>query len=110
MNAKHFLRLLALFLALLSPLAAQAQVDDATLTPLVDALVLGNFKDREAAAKALAATGDPRAVPVLQTLLDGNLYAVKASGKVVFLAGKTATDPVTAGEHGAVRLQLIRIE
>jgi len=100
MNAKNVLQLLALFLALLSPLAAQAQVDDATLTPLVDALAPGNFKDREAAAKALAATGDPRAVPVLQTLLDGNLYSIKATGKVVFYAAGKATDPVTAAEVG----------
>ena len=34
----------------------------------VNALAPGNFKDREAAAKALGATGDPRAVPVLQAL------------------------------------------
>ena len=45
-----------------------AQTDDATLTTLVNALSPGNFKDREAAAKALGATEDPRAVPVLQTV------------------------------------------
>ena len=87
--------LLALLLALFSPLPALAQADDATLTTLVDALAPGSFKDREAAAKALAATEDPRAVPVLQTLLDGDLYATKATGKVLFLSGDTATDPVT---------------
>ena len=78
-----------------------AQTDDATLTGLVDALAPGSFRDREAAATALAATEDPRAVPVLQTLLDGNLYALKSDGKVVFLEGDTAIDPVTAAEIGS---------
>jgi len=116
MTAKNFLQLLALFLALLAtPLASQpalAQTDDAALTMLVDALAPGNFKDREAAAMALAATGDPRAVPVIQTLLDGDLYAVKATGKVVFLAGKTATDPVTgasAGEFATSDLEKVKV-
>lgn len=116
MNAKPFLQLLALLLALLAaPLASQpafAQADDATLTTLVDALVPGNFKDREAAAKALAATGDPRAVPVIQTLLNGDLYAVKATGKVVFLSGKAATDPVTGasvGEFASSDLEKVKV-
>src|SRR5690606_5561512 len=66
----------------------------------------GNFKDREAAATALAATEDPRAVPVLQKLTDGELYVLKASGRVVFATqagGKgNAIDPVTGGEIGAI--------
>ena len=74
---------------------ALAQVDDAIFAPLVDALAPGNFKDREAAAAALAATGDPRAVRVLQTLLDGELYVVKDSGKVLLGAGDKAIDPAT---------------
>ncbi len=94
---------IALLLALLvMPMTAPAlaQVDDATLTPLVDALAPGNFRDREAAARALAATEDPRAVPVLETLLAGELYAVKETGKVVFYAGGKATDPVSGAEVG----------
>src|SRR5690606_20337996 len=84
--ATYFLRLLLLALALLLfATPTLAQTDDATLTALVDALAPGNFRDREAAAAALAATGDARAVPVLETLLEGNLYAVEASGKVVFV-------------------------
>jgi len=95
MNAMRLIRLIALLLALLPTLPAFAQTDDATLTTLVNALAPGNFKDRETAAKALGATGDPRAVPVLQTLLDGNLYAAKTTGQVVFLAGDGVTDPAT---------------
>ncbi len=116
MNAKPLLQLLALLLALLAtPLLSQpafAQTDDAALSALVDALVPGSFKDREAAAKALAATGDPRAVPVIQTLLDGNLYALKATGKVVFLSGQAATDPVTGaavGEFASSDLDKVKV-
>lgn len=104
MNAIRLFRLVALLFALLPAwiaLPAAAQTDDAALTALVDALAPGNFRDREAAATALAATEDPRAVPVLQTLLDGNLYALKSNGKVVFFADGTATDPVTGAELGS---------
>ena len=104
MNASKLISLIALLLALAFSLPAHAQTDDAALTTLVDALAPGNFKEREAAAAALAATGDPRAVPVLQTLLDGELYVIEATGQVVFVAtsgaGFKATDPVTADELG----------
>jgi urea transport system permease protein len=104
MNATKLLSLLALFLALTFTLPAYAQTDDATLTTLVNALAPGNFKDREAAATALAATGDPRAVPVLQKLTDGELYVIEATGQVVFTsaagANVKATDPVTAADLG----------
>jgi urea transport system permease protein len=85
--------------ALLVTTPAHAQIADAELSALVDALAPGNFKDREAAIGVLTATGDQRAVPVLQTLLEGELYVDAASGKVVFTAapsGKGAiSDPVT---------------
>ena len=107
MIAKRLIQLVALFLALaLSSFPATAQVDDATLKPLVDALAPGNFKDREAAAAALAATEDPRAVPVLNTLLSGDLYVVKATGQVVFVkaagASLALTDPVTGAAAGEI--------
>jgi urea transport system permease protein len=92
--------ILTLLLSLSTP--TFAQTDDATLSTLVDALAPGSFKDREAAAKALGATGDPRAVPVLQTLVDGDLYATKSGGKVVFLDGAAATDPVTGASLGDI--------
>ncbi len=88
--------------ALLITTPAHAQIADAELTPLVDALAPGNFKDREVAIGVLAATGDQRAVPILETLLEGELYFDEASGKVVFTSasgGKgTISDPVTAAE------------
>jgi urea transport system permease protein len=104
MNASKLISLIALLLALAFSLPASAQTDDAALTTLVNALAPGNFKDREAAATALAATGDPRAVPVLQRLTDGELYVIEATGQVVFVAtaaaGFRATDPVTAADLG----------
>ena len=104
MNAGRLIPIIALLLALAFGAPAQAQTDDATLTALVNALPLGNFKEREVAARALAATGDPRAVPVLQTLSDGELDVIEASGQVVFVetsgAGVLATDPVTASSLG----------
>ncbi|HQZ13554.1 MAG TPA: urea ABC transporter permease subunit UrtB [Devosia sp.] len=107
MIARRLVQIVALFLALaLMALPAIAQVDDTTLKPLVDALAPGNFKEREAAAAALAATEDPRVVPVLQTLLDGDLYVVKATGQVVFVkpsgSSLTLTDPVTGAVAGEV--------
>ena len=111
MNAMRLVHLVALLLALFTIQPAFAQVDDATLAPLVDALAPGNFRDREAAAGALAATEDPRAVPVLQTLLDGELYADAASGKVLLGKGAGAIDPVTgAAFAGAADLELDRVK
>ena len=104
MNAIRLLRSIALFLVLTVGVAtpANAQVADAELTPLVDALAPGNFKDREAAIGVLVTTGDQRVVQVLEVLLEGELYFDEASGKVVFTAeagGKgTITDPVTSAE------------
>lgn len=81
---------------------AHAQIADDELSALVDALAPGSFKDREAAIAALVATGDPRAVPVLRVLLDGELYVEDTSAKVVFTAnpgGKGArTDPIGGAE------------
>jgi urea transport system permease protein len=105
----HALRPLA-FLALLIGITlgalppAAAQIADAELSPLVDALAPGNFKDREAAIGVLVTTGDARVVPILQVLGEGELYVVEATGKVVFTSGSgdmvALTDPVTGAELG----------
>ncbi len=111
MTANRILLILALLLALV-PFAppALAQTDDATLAPLIDALAPGNFREREAAAAALAATGDPRAVPVLQTLLDGELYVNETTGQVVLGDGANAIDPVTgAPADAAAEYERVRV-
>nr|WP_244489050.1 urea ABC transporter permease subunit UrtB [Devosia sp. Root635] len=83
-------------------LPAHAQLADTELAALVDALAPGSFKDREAAIGNLVASGDQRAVPVLETLLEGELYFDEASGKVVFTSapsGKGAiADPITGAD------------
>ena len=101
---RHFI--IAFMMVLGATLPAHAQVADAELTPLVDALAPGNFKDREAAIGVLVATGDPRVVPVLETLLEGELYFDEASGQVVFTSEAggegTISDPVTGAELPAL--------
>lgn len=99
---RHVAALLVILGATFAAIPAQAQIADAELTTLVDALAPGSFKDRETAIGNLVATGDQRAVPVLETLLEGELYVDEATGKVVFTAasgGKGAiSDPVTGAD------------
>ncbi|WP_375452823.1 urea ABC transporter permease subunit UrtB [uncultured Devosia sp.] len=106
---KFIRNIITLLMILGAPVAATptlAQTADATLSPLVDALAPGNFKDREAAIGVLVTTGDPRVVPILQALTEGELYVVEATGKVVFTAPSGTniklTDPVTAADLGEV--------
>jgi urea transport system permease protein len=108
-------RLLALFattlFVILSALAAHAE--DAKR---VDALAQGSFNERAAAISALVSSGSPAAVPVLQALTDGNLYARKADRKV-FVAtpagdGFNLVDPLTnadAGEAQKSDLEKIKV-
>jgi urea transport system permease protein len=96
---RHTAALMMLLVTTLLAIPAHAQIADGELATLVDALAPGNFKDREAAIGALAATGDQRAVPVLETLLEGELYFDDATGKVVFTSAPSGkgdiSDPVT---------------
>jgi urea transport system permease protein len=96
---RHIAALMMLLATAMVAIPAHAQVADAELSTLVDALAPGNFKDREAAIGALTAAGDQRAVPVLETLLEGELYFDEATGKVVFTSASGGkgdiSDPVT---------------
>ncbi|MEP7241915.1 MAG: urea ABC transporter permease subunit UrtB [Devosia sp.] len=102
--ATRLLRLIAFLTACLF-LALPAAAQTADLVGLVDALGQGSFPQREAAINALAATGDARAVPVLQALSDGNLYVRKSDTKVVFAAkagdGFALKDPLDQSDLGA---------
>jgi urea transport system permease protein len=114
MNAfRYIAALMAIVGTLLVSAPAHAQIPDAELSALIDALAPGNFKDREAAIGALVATGDQRAVPVLETLLEGELYVDEATGKVVFTSGAggkgTVTDPVTATELTVDDLDKVKV-
>ena len=100
----RFLRLcLALFLFAL-PAHGAIAADDATLLPLVSALATGDFAERDAAIKALAATGDPRVPDILGALADGNLMVRKADALVVIAdakeGGLSLRDPLTGAELG----------
>src|SRR5690349_15531395 len=90
--ATRLLRLIAFLTAIvclvLPATTAHAQAD---LTPLVDALGVGGFPEREAAINALVATADQRVPPILQALADGDLYTRDSDAKVV-IAKKTGSD------------------
>ncbi|WP_455872529.1 urea ABC transporter permease subunit UrtB [Rhizobium yanglingense] len=67
---------------------------------LVDALGTGGFPEREAAIKALVASGDPHVGQILQQLSDGQLYVNSEEGGPVLLQSgsddePTYSDPIT---------------
>ncbi|MSP20688.1 MAG: urea ABC transporter permease subunit UrtB [Alphaproteobacteria bacterium] len=96
----------ALCAALLtSPASAQDAVPKATVAELVQALAAGpDFTTKIQATQSLATTGDPRLAPILQALLDGNLYARKADNFVVIAKEQggvlTLTDPLEEKQIG----------
>jgi len=96
-----------LLLGLVQPALADIRAE-------VDALGQGDYAELEQAIGVLAATGDPAAAQVLQTLSDGDLYVRKSDG-AVFKAtragsGYALTDPVTGAEAGtAGRSDVTRI-
>ncbi len=86
-----------------APLPAAADAaGDAELRAAVQALDAKSFQDKAAAVTALGALGDPRALPALEALARGGLYARKSDGAVVLAAraGKRylLTDPVGGAE------------
>ncbi|WP_370204707.1 urea ABC transporter permease subunit UrtB [Pararhodobacter marinus] len=100
MLLRPYLRLLALCLAMLTPLAASAQ----TLDELVARLPDGSYDDRAAVVAEIAATGDPRALAVLEALLEGELEQRNSDGRIVIVGGTrrapTGTDALTGEELG----------
>lgn len=92
--------LAALTLALLCRAAAAAD-----LPAMVNALGQGDFTAREAAIRALAETGDPRAVAPLDALGKGELYLRKADKIVAVgkLSGSVylLSDPLSGSEMGS---------
>ena len=94
-------RLLA-FLALLLCLAAPSAAAD--IAPFVQALGQGGYAGTEKAIAELAATGDPKAAAILNSLTSGDLY-VRTADNAVFIARETddgfsLTDPVTGADAG----------
>ena len=111
MNALRLFCAIALLflLALATTTPTVAQTDDATLRPLIDALAPGNFREREAAAAALAATGDSRAATVLQALLEGDLLVLEDTNQVVLSSDDGLVDPVTGAAVTAADTDKVRV-
>ncbi|WP_424965595.1 urea ABC transporter permease subunit UrtB [Dinoroseobacter sp. S375] len=89
-------------LAALTAPAASAQ----TFEELVAKLPDGKFPERAAVVTQLGVLGDPRAVPVLEVLLEGNLHVLKANDRVVEVRevadDDVAYDALTGEEYGIV--------
>jgi urea transport system permease protein len=107
---------LAALVCVLTALGATPARAEEDIAPLVATLAEGGLSDRVKAIEALAATGDPRVVPVLEALSDGDLMVKKAGGAVVITkkAGKALalTDPVTGealGELASGALDKIKV-
>jgi urea transport system permease protein len=80
---------------------AHAQED---LRPLVNGLAVGGYDGTEMQVNALAATGNPAAVLILEALAAGDLYARKSDGAVFITAaapnGVALIDPLTGENLG----------
>ncbi|APO75769.1 urea ABC transporter permease protein UrtB [Rhizobium etli 8C-3] len=83
--------LLTICLALPAFATALEAQDD--VHALVDALGAGGFQEREAAIKALVASGDLHVGQILQQLSDGQLYVNSEEGGPVLLLGGTDDEP-----------------
>jgi len=92
---------LALQVAITLPAAGQNDI-----RTLVNNLADGGFKETAAGIDALAATGDPRVVPVLEALGEGDLYFQQSDRGVVVAKrggnGYLLTDPLTGEQVGDV--------
>ncbi|MGQ0662802.1 MAG: urea ABC transporter permease subunit UrtB [Pseudomonadota bacterium] len=81
-------------------------------TAALSGLAGDDFAHSIAAVEKLAALGDPRAVPVLRAMSEGNLHVRKADGALVIARGGRAHDPIAGRDlgpfapdaHEAVRL------
>jgi urea transport system permease protein len=74
------------------------------LKTLIDGLGTAKLSEMEEKVKTLAATGDPKVVPLLEALGEGELYARKSDSAVFITKGSGATptlvDPMTGQEVG----------
>ncbi|AIC28667.1 urea ABC transporter permease protein UrtB [Rhizobium etli bv. phaseoli str. IE4803] len=94
---KIFLLTLCLLSGLTLPVAGLRAQDD--VHALVDALGVGGFPERDAAIRALVASGDSHVSQILQRLSDGQLYVNSEGGPVLVQGGTedepTYSDPIT---------------
>ncbi|MCL5778235.1 urea ABC transporter permease subunit UrtB [Limibaculum sp. FT325] len=98
------MRMFALTLGLLAALLTSGAALAQPLEALVAQLPAGGYPDRARVIAAIAESGDDRAAGVLEALAAGELFALKADGRVVRgieRSGETvAVDPLTGAEIG----------
>ena len=99
-------------LALLCLSAGAAAAEEGGIAPLIEGLAAKGFADKVAAIEALARSGHERAGPVLQGLLDGRLFRVKADDRIVFAdrteGGYRLLDPLSEAPLGEVGRRDVR--
>ena len=104
MSIRALCRRLLPILGLLPSCLPAAAAQETEVPALVERLAAGPFADRVAAAEALAQSGAAGADAILQALLDGRLYRVKADGRIVFAdrteGGFRLTDPADGAALG----------
>jgi len=76
-----------LFAAAMLLVVAPAWSQSRAFEALVNTLPEGSYSDRAAVVAAIAATGDPRALGVLESLTEGQLFKQKTGGRIVALSG-----------------------
>ena len=95
----RYRRSVALLAALLLMLSLGNAARAADIEDAVNALASASFDDTITAVERLAATGDPRAVPVLEALIERNLYRLVETGRVVIAEQRgnvlVVKDPLT---------------
>ncbi len=95
----RFLAFFLIFLSFAAPAMAQSDPRD-----LINALGKANFKQAEELLGEIAATGDPRVVPVLEAFAEGDLYVRKSDGQVFITKAAggnlAAIDPLTGEAAG----------
>ena len=99
------MRLFAAFVFWIGLVLAQGAAAQ-TLEELIQQLPEGNFNERGEVVRAIAATGDPRAEPLLEALAEGELQRRNADGVILRVTGRgsdaVAFDPLTGAELGPV--------
>jgi urea transport system permease protein len=109
------LALLTLVLMTQAPVSS-AQAQDAQIRDLVSRLAASKFEETEQIVDALARTGDPSVVPVLETLGEGDLYYRRSDNLIVTAErggkGYLLSDPFTGealGEAGRREVAKVRV-
>ena len=93
-------------------LSAGAAAQEGGIAPLIEGLAAKGFADKVSAVEALARSGHERAGPILQGLLDGRLFRVKADDRIVFAdrteGGYRLLDPLSEAPLGEVGRRDVR--